>query len=228
MSDDEESAAEVLLLLAKDALRAGTLQELRRSERADRQLGEGLHRLFDTNGPVAHELEALLRSLLPDLAPAELRGALSRLRLHISFERQGAAASPRSASPAPARSAGSRTSGTGSVQRRSRPTTYRSVSEIEAKLTIRDLMAADRLVPGPLTGRYKGETYTAELLADGTIEHRGTVYSSVSSAACAVKGVPTDRGWNWWYTEDHHSGDRITLLEVRRRWAAVLKAQQRT
>jgi hypothetical protein len=229
VSDDEESAAEVLLLLTKEALRAGTLQELRRGERADRQLEEGLHRLFDTNGPVAHELEALLKPLLPDLAPVELRGALSRLRLDISFERQRpAAASARSASPVPARSAGTRPSGTGKLQRRSPPTTYRSVSEIEARLTVRDLMAADRLVPGPLTGTYKGETYSAELLADGTIEYRGTVYSSVSSAACAVKRVSTDRGWNWWYTEDHHSGDRVTLLEVRRRWAAVLEARQPT
>lgn len=39
----------------------------------------------------------------------------------------------------------------GEPQRRSRATTYQSVSEIEAELTIRDLMAADRLAPGPLT-----------------------------------------------------------------------------
>lgn len=229
VSDDEVSAAEVLLLLTKEALRAGVLQELRRSERADRQLEEGLRRLFDVSGRVTYELEAVLKPLVPDLNAVELRGALSRLRLDISFERQAPAASPpRSASPMPATAAGSRPSYPRRSQRSPRSNNYRPVSEIEAELTVHDLMAAGRLLPGPLTGTYKGGTYKAELLVDGTIKYGGDNYRSVSGAAMAAKRVPTDRGWNWWYTENHIDRDRVTLLEVRRRYAVVLEARQGT
>lgn len=226
VSDDVEAAAEVLSLLTKPALRTGALQAARRSERADRQLKRVLRQLFDTGRPDHRKLLGMLQPLLPDLSGDELRDALTRLRPEFSFERWVPRPTSRPApSPPPAPSpAGLPHARADGPRGASRPSSYsyRPVSETEGSISIHDLMAAKRLFPGRLTGTYKGETYVAELLENGTINHRGAIYTSLSSAAMAAKRVNADRGWNWWYTENHVDGDRVTLLEVRRRYAELL------
>jgi len=213
ISRDGDAAAEVLSLLTKDELRANTLQTLWRREHADKQVETALKRLFDSSGPDHHRLVTALVPLLPDTSEEDLRDSLARLRPLFSFSRQASAAM---AAPSPAERPKPENPAT--VSSRS----YRPVSEIERSLTVHDLLAAHRLFPGRLEGRYKKVLYTAELMADGSIRYDGIAYPSPSAAAKAVKNSVTDRGWNFWYTENHVDGDRTTLLEIRRRYAEAL------
>lgn len=226
VSDNEEAAAEVLSLLTKPALRTGALQAARRSERADRQLKRVLRQLFDTAQPDHQKLLGMLQPLLPDLNGEELSAALTRLRLHFTLERGIAVPAPRPSSPVhvvPRPATAGKPRGASS---RSSSDFYRPISDTESGITIHALMTAKRLYPGRLTGKYKGDTYAAELLPDGCIDFRGSVYTSLSSAAKAAKRGLSDNGWNSWYTKNHIDGDCVTLHEVRRRFAELLDRQR--
>jgi hypothetical protein len=61
---------------------------------------------------------------------------------------------------------------------------------------------------------YKGKVYMTRVRSDGTINYRGTVYTSPSTAATAVTKRATDGWWAWKY--QRAPGDWVRLDEMRR------------
>ena len=67
----------------------------------------------------------------------------------------------------------------------------------------------------PLKGEYKGNTYTAELLAcRKRVRYGGKIYGSPSAAGKAVTGRSSSNGWDFWSAKDNQ-GRWVTLNDLR-------------
>lgn len=62
--------------------------------------------------------------------------------------------------------------------------------------------------------KYKGKTYKARVLRDGSVRYKGKTYNSPSAAGIAVRKKSTD-GWYFWKYE-RAPGDWIKLNELRK------------
>ena len=77
------------------------------------------------------------------------------------------------------------------------------------------LQRVAKRVPLPLALRaeYKGKTYRARLRRDGHVAMKGGPYTSLSSAAVAITGRPTN-GWQFW-TCERGRGNWVRLNEMK-------------
>jgi len=89
--------------------------------------------------------------------------------------------------------------------------------------TLTELIAAGLLPPrGVFTSHFRGGGH--EVRYDGErVEHAGHVYPSLSAAAVAVTGGPTN-GWDFWHAE--RDGRRVSLATIRAEYRAG-NAEQR-
>ena len=92
-----------------------------------------------------------------------------------------------------------------------------SEDEFGLDLTISDLIALGVLEAGaPLFGTVNGSQVDATLLADGSIEFDGEVYTSLSGAGKAALGRIVN-GWWFWSTQTEDGPKR--LRKIRREYA---------
>jgi len=66
-----------------------------------------------------------------------------------------------------------------------------------------------------LRATYKGKTYTAKVLKDGTISFGGKHYRTPTAAAKAISGRKSHNGWRFWQYE-RAPRDWVPLTELRR------------
>ncbi|MFD8622323.1 hypothetical protein ACFV4E_00240 [Streptomyces hygroscopicus] len=234
ITEDPQSAAELLALLSKDNMSGNRLQELWRSFFVDRQVHGALNDLF-SDKEVSRELLDLLAKRVPDLQSADVRASLQRVRASFDFPGAGASSAPEArrpvASPSPTASPSARTfSGPSPSAQNASPRRKSQVGGDERRLRMADLMAAGRVLPGAtIHADYMGQSHTAKVSPDGSIEYQGTKYQSLSAAGRAMKelvagpGTPettlaTD-GWGFWRAEDAVQGDIASLKMIRRRAA---------
>lgn len=86
------------------------------------------------------------------------------------------------------------------------------------ELTTGDLISLGVLVPDALLiGRVEGDEVQARLMADGTVEFDGEVFSSLSAAGRAAAGRSVN-GWYFWGTETDEGFRR--LRKIRRLYAS--------
>ncbi|MFY1622801.1 hypothetical protein ACN268_06290 [Micromonospora sp. WMMD735] len=236
LESDLDAASELLSLLSKENMGQNRIEELWRGYFIDRQVLADLLDLFGDGEP-APELVGLLDDRLPRLTRNEIRSSLIRARASFDYPaptmpvRSIGAANPATSltaeGPVTMRTGSSKSSADGVIPpRRSK----RAVSHTERSIKLADIIRVGRLSPGAeLYARYKGVSYTAELLADGTVRFGGRPFPTPSAAGRALKidangpGTPetvlaTD-GLDFWSSKDAIRGDIASLKEIRRRTA---------
>lgn len=245
IADGPGAAAGVLALLSKDAMSRDRIEDLWRSEFVDGQIRSALSELFDGGEP-APELVSLVRRRTRDLSEADVRAALIRVRATFDFPEAEPvprtflvppAASPNGAGndarPAPSstttKAAGRPTPTAVTPASASDPS---RVTPEERKLKLTDLIRAGIVQPGSvLTGDYRGQRRTVQVLPDGTVSLGGERLS-LSAAGRAAKtdiagpGLPettlaTD-GWEFWKAPDPARGRLVSLKSLRRDLARSL------
>ncbi|SCL44920.1 hypothetical protein GA0070606_0516 [Micromonospora citrea] len=240
LEDDVASAVELLRLLSKENMGDNRIEELWKSFFVDRQVHAKLTDLFAGSEP-APELVDLLGRRMPKLSREEVRQSLVRARATFDFPTSVAVSAPAQGQTPPAqayqpptqRAPAEPVPPTPVYQLPATRSSTRGprVTPDERRLKLVDLLAAGRLLPGTtLFGRYLGEQYTAELLADGRVRYRGEICNSPSRAGEAVKIAvhgqditdarkATD-GFDFWQAQDALVGDVVKLKEIRRRVAS--------
>lgn len=94
--------------------------------------------------------------------------------------------------------------------------------QVAERVDPRDLIDAGYLRPGErLTLLYKGRQLLADLLHDGRVRllEDGRVFSTLSTAAEAAKGVRADPGWNSWRVK--RGGQQVSLFELREQYRSL-------
>jgi hypothetical protein len=238
IAEDPDGAVEILDLLSKENMRENRIQELWQGYFVDRQIHTVLTELFTGTEP-ASDLVNLVAKRTERLGKDDVRASLVRARATFDFPL------PALASGGPAVLAAPPSAPVGikpipglvnaftrplANEARTQPKVRRSqVSPEERAIKLADLIRIGRLVPGLLTARYDGQTWEAQVAADGSLTFRAAACSSLSKAGEAVKiasrgpGIPqsiaaTD-GWDFWSARDATDGDTVKLKEIRRRAA---------
>lgn len=222
IADPDDHAEQTLRLLAKSQMADHLIDVLWKSDFVDRQVREGLVRLF---GPEPDpSLVRLVRARTASLSPAEVRSSLGRLRTTFDFPVAHApaasvAAAPPKESPGPAPSLVLGTAppkvGDG--------TPWRGV-------TLGQLIDAGLMpVPLDLEHRYKGTDLTARIEGPDRIMFAGQAYDSLSTAGGiarrSVVGSPPGRaypqtnGWTFWRFRDS-DGSLVMVDVLRQRFIA--------
>lgn len=81
-------------------------------------------------------------------------------------------------------------------------------------VTLKDLLAAGKLRVGDtLVFTYPGHPASGTVLADGSLDVGGSVYSSPSSAAAMVRGGATN-GWQYWALADGNGSKALAFLRA--------------
>lgn len=221
---DRDDAVSVLQLLGKDNMGENRIEELWKGFFVDRQVREVLVDLF-SGGEPAKELVAAVRHRVPGLTLKDIRSSLTRARAIFEFPvvpatsttGQLRAAKPqvgawRVAAAAPAAPKQPSTVGVG-----------------EKAMSLADLISGNWVSTGDtLETDYFGTRSSAEVLPDGRVKYKGTIYKTLSAAGEAVKvavrgsdiadSVRATDGWSFWRTRDNEGALR-SLKEIRRQAA---------
>jgi hypothetical protein len=88
-------------------------------------------------------------------------------------------------------------------------------------ITVKQLIDAGAVQPGPVVSTNGAWPATAEVTADGRVRWQGKVYDNPSGAACAVKGGAAN-GWDFWAFETPTG--KVSLATLRARHLDHLKA----
>ena len=224
--DDLDDAASQLQLLSKANMSDNRIEELWKAYFVDQQVHEALRDLF-SGGEPAKALVAAVRHRTKNLTLKDVRTSLTRVRATFEFPAVGDSTMGKPAiTKSPSTPAGPGGAGTTSE----RPS-YHKVTPEEQKLSLFDLLARHLIAPGAkLEAARGGQTVSASLLADGSIDIAGVTYKTPSAAGGAAKeliaGHPlsasekaTD-GWAFWQAVGP-GGSPMTLKELRRQAAAT-------
>lgn len=241
VAGDPEGAVELLELLSKENMRENRIQELWQGYFVDRQTQAVLTALFSGTEP-PNDLVNLISKRAERLGKDDVRASLIRARATFDFPRPTRANAPPApfpvqpappgppplrAAPRPARAeepaAVRPESASGSSPARWK------VSAEERAIKFADLARLGRIAPGALSARYDGQTWYAQVAADGSLSVDGQACSSPSKAGEMVKiaargpdlprSVLATDGWDFWSVEDVVEGDVVKLKEARRRLA---------
>ena len=243
VAGDPTEAEEILDLLSKENMRENRIQELWQSYFVDRQIHAALTELFTGTEP-PNDLVNLIAKRTERLGKDDVRASLIRARATFDFPLPTLAAGglttplavpappvrlaspPALTPPVPTVEDGPPAGATA----RTPPKARRSqVSPEERAIKLADLVRLGRITPGTVTARYDGQTWEAQVAADGALTFQGTACSSLSKAGEAAKiasrgpGIPqtvaaTD-GWDFWSARDAIDRDHVKLKEIRRRAA---------
>jgi predicted type IV restriction endonuclease len=224
LSEDVERAADTLELLSKGQLRGHTLEALWRAQAAERKLKHTVESFFSPE-PARWLVSRLARSI-EGLSESEIRGALARAHVDLTFTPAQTEARARDAAPAADGSSSKqpakrRDAKTAAGARQSRP---------DLKVSLADLLRAGVIeAPLELTRTYLGRQLTARIEADGRVECQGQLFDSVSMAAgvarASLRGAPAGRrylptnGWTFWRFQDE-DGQLVELEMLRKRYIA--------
>ncbi|GAA4705975.1 hypothetical protein GCM10023215_52560 [Pseudonocardia yuanmonensis] len=247
---DPDGAVEILDLLSKENMRENRIQELWQGYFVDRQIHSVLIELFTGTEPPA-DLVNLVAKRTERLSKDEVRASLIRARATFDFPLP-ALGSTVPGSPAvrargeqpnvesatePSASALVVTQTPAHVTDPAPPAPQTGpqkprrsqVNAAERALKLPDLLRLGRIRPGPLTARYDGRTWQAQLADDGAITFNGALCPSLSKAGEAVKiasrgpdipqSIAATDGWDFWSTKDATTGETVKLKEARRRAA---------
>jgi len=184
ISDGGDAVANTLLLLAKDALKGTTIDDLWRAEFIDSQVRDAIEGLFSGDAKV---LADYVGKHTKNLTAAEIRSSIGRCRVNIDFLGE------RRQTPEPW------TGEKDDKQPQPKPRQH---------LPLMPLIQAGVLKPRvTLTKTYKGKTLTATVLADGKLEVATVEYDSPSKAASVAMARADGRkeravnGWDFWLIE---------------------------
>jgi predicted type IV restriction endonuclease len=223
---DLDETLRVLRLLSKDNTGENRIEELWKAYFVDRQVRDVLVDLF-SGGEPAKELVAAVHHRAPSLSLHDIRISIARARAVFEFPAVSDGPADREKSTLLDAGSTPRTPVPKSEEPSERPRSKR-ISPGERSLSLIDLLGRRGLAAGAtLEMTYFGESNTAEMLADGRISYRGTVYETLSAAGEAVKvavrgndlpkSVLATDGWSSWRTVDGKTGELITIKELRRR-----------
>ncbi|NIA13652.1 MAG: DUF2924 domain-containing protein [Nitrospiraceae bacterium] len=210
--DNEECTASRLALLSRSNLEGNQLESFWAVHFVDRQVKAALQKMLNE---VDKSLVGLIRKATT-LKPKEIVESLRRLGIVIDSPPQPVRlAALNGVTPAP--------TGEGTKVRKKRGGSEATLAEIIGC----GLLSA----PCQLFREYKGQTFEATVLADGTVEFQGTKYATCSAAGNAARAVVTGRkmstnGWTFWRFRDA-DGKVRELGTVRERYAAGASAQNK-
>ena len=219
VGDLDSKSLGTLRLLAKTQMADHLIDAFWKSDFVDRQIRDGLVRLFGPEPDPA--LVRLIRGRAPALSPAEVRASLGRLRTTFDFpvvaspptERTNAspAQRPSRAAASPPPQAPAKTKGDG--------TPWRHV-------TLEHLIGADLVRhPFALEHRYRGVELKARVENASRIVFDGVTYDSRSTAGGVARNsvagpfpgrdIPQTNGWTFW--QFRRSDGRLVALDDLRR-----------
>lgn len=226
-----DTTRDTLELLSKDKLGENLLSLLWKVHFIDRQVDGAISGLLQEPDPA---LIRLVQKRLPNLRPPEIRDALKRADIRVSFPSEvlpAATTRParRRVTEAPSTPAAPSPAATPSEPP---PDDEGSIATSGAiaryAVSLADLIAAGIIrAPMRLDVTYKKHALSATVLADGRVEFAGTAYDSPSLAAgnarmtiigrSAKWGVPPTNGWTFWHCTDPESGQSVLLDVLRQR-----------
>ena len=204
LTDDDPLVQKTLELLAKDRMEENRIEILWRAQFVDRQVRVAIEHLLSADNDMV--LVNHVMNATKNLTAAEVRASLARCQVSLDFPVQ---IEPPAALPKekPTHPPGSKAS----------PTQYDA--------TISDLIRAGLIAPPtPLERKYKRNTLTAEIRADGSIWFAGKPYESLSKAGSAARTtviglkpngkMHATNGWSFWRVRDG-SGALVPVDELR-------------
>ena len=224
ISDANSRTAETLGLLSKERMTENWIDALWKAHFVDRQVRAAVQALFSSDPDAA--LVRLIARRIPALSHSEIKNSLGRVRIHLDFPVEPAAAPGPSAPPR--RKVAAELSKLTTVPPEAggpgEPTPWRDVS-------LQDLIAAGLIEPpSALEKTYKGHRFTARVEADGRVTFDGKTYESLSASAgmarLSIIGAPPGReypqtnGWTFWRFKDE-DGHIKPLDMLRQRYVAT-------
>jgi hypothetical protein len=216
-TDEIGDVAKTLTLISRSNMEENILDVLWSAHFVDRRVKQALQGMFTSSD---RSLVRVIRQREPKLTPKDIVESLRRLDIRIE-----------SVTPLPEPTSGAR-----KLQSTSRHPTVRGRNE-PAKaagkkkhfgVSLSDVIRAGLLSPPlKLFRKYKGQMMEATLLADGSVEMRGTRYPSCSTAAEIARSFVTGQkmntnGWDFWQYLDV-KGKKATLFDVREMYLARKK-----
>jgi predicted type IV restriction endonuclease len=214
--EDEETVANMLLLISHDNMEGNLIEVLWNAHFVDRRVKDSLRSMIQSGDK---SLIRLVCKREPKLTPKNVADSLRRLDIRIESE---------TPIPGPAPTDNKRPIGpTVSLSRKRRISGDKARGKAKSKahigVSLSDLIRTGYLAaPLRLFRRYKGATLEATMLPDGSVEYQGERYRSGSTAADIARASVTGRrmntnGWVFWQF-DGPNGKPVELGEARSRY----------
>lgn len=207
VADDDALVLDTLELLAKDRMEENRIEVLWRAHFVDRRVKVALETLFSSDQDML--LVNYVMQQVKNLSADEVRASLTRCDVRVEFPAPSMELLAEVAKPA--------------LAKRGRGTPKRG-----GAVTLKELIDAGFLRP-PVSLRktYKGQEFTAEIRADGSVYFGGTRYDSLSMAGGAARAtirglrpggkMPATNGWTFWRYE-LPTGDLVEVEHARREY----------
>jgi predicted type IV restriction endonuclease len=207
----EAEVAKTLSLISRRNMEENLLDVLWSAHFVDRRVKEAVRAMFASADPA---LVRLIHRKTVKLSPRDVADSLRRLDIRVDL----ATIPPESPKPSPPRKAVAAAVTKATTVEAAGDPAPKKKAHFSASLG--DLIASGLLRPPvPLFRKYRGTLLEANLLADGSVEFRGTVYKTCSTAAEVARGTITGRkmntnGWSFWQFRDGE-GQTKELIAVR-------------